>query len=87
MKYRVAHYQKEGSDWYINGGSLILTDFEYVLKNFFKTVVKFEKDNTVISRIPDYMMYKGINMSDGKQSYNLYFFEKNAVDVYHTFEV
>ena len=82
MKFSVAHYKKADSEWLVNGGKLIVTNKEYVLKCFFKTVARFEAEKTKVCKIPDYMLYKGISISDGEQSYELYFFSKTANDVY-----
>ena len=78
MKFSVAHYKKADSDWLVNGGKLIVTDSEYVLKCFLKTVARFEADKTKFRKIPDNTLYKGISISDGERSYELYFFSKTA---------
>lgn len=44
MKFSVAHYKKADSDWLVNGGKFIVTDSEYVLKGFLKTVARFERN-------------------------------------------
>ena len=56
MKFSVAHYKKADSDWLVNGGKLIVTDSEYVLKCFLKTVARFEADKTKLCKIPDNML-------------------------------
>ncbi len=78
MKFSVAHYKKDDSNWLVNGGKLIVNDSEYVLKCFLKTVARFEADKTKLCKIPDNTLYKGISISDGEQSYELYFFPKTA---------
>jgi len=82
MKYSIAHYQKIGTDYFINGGKLIITDSEYILKCFFKTVAKFNIEETTISKIPENLFYQGIRISDDKMGYNLYFFPKTASEIY-----
>ena len=37
-KFKVAHYQKSGSMWSMNGGKLIITENEYIVKYLFQTV-------------------------------------------------
>ena len=84
-KFRIAHYQK--SLWYTNGGKLIVTDEEYIVKYLFRTVVRFQKDKTLAERIPDMMLSKGLLLTDGKQSIRLYFFSKEAERLYETLGV
>ena len=87
MKFSVAHYKKADSDWLVNGGKLIVTDSEYVLKCFLNTVARFEAHKTKLCKIPDNMSYKGISISDGEQSYELYFFSKTASEVYRILKI
>lgn len=87
MKFSVAHYKRSDSDWWVNGGKLIVTDSEYILKSFFKTVARFKTDNTKICKIHDSMLYKGISLSDGERSYELFFFSKTANEVYHILNI
>ncbi len=87
MKFSVAHYKKTDSDWLVNGGKLIVTDSEYVLKCFLKTVARFETHKTKFCKIPDNTFYKGVSISDGEKSYELYFFSKTANEVYHILKI
>ena len=87
MKFPVAHYKKASSDWFVNGGKLIVADGKYTLKSFMKTVAVFEADQTIVRKIPDEMWYKGISMSDGQKEYNLYFFKNTADKVYARFRI
>ena len=84
-KYRIAHYYK--SFWYTNGGTLIVTDEEYVVKYLFHTVVRFRKDKTLAERIPDMVLSKGLLLTDGKQSIRLYFFPKEAEQIYKLLKI
>lgn len=84
-KFRIAHYQK--SFWYTNGGTLIVTDEEYIVKYLFHTVARFQKDKVLAERIPDMVLSKGLLLTDGKQSIRLYFFPKEAKRVYETLGV
>ena len=84
-KYRIAHYYK--SFWYTNGGTLIVTDEEYVVKYLFHTVVRFQKDKTLAERISDMALSEGLLLTDGKQSIRLYFFPKEAERLYETLGV
>ena len=78
MKFSVAHYKKDDTDWFVNGGKLIVSDSEYVLKWFFKTVARFETHKTKLCKIPNNTFYIGGSISDGEESYELYFFSKTA---------
>ena len=84
-KYRIAHYYK--SFWYTNGGKLIITDEEYIVKYLFHTVARFQKDKTLAERIPDMMLSKGILLTDGNQSIRLYFFPKEAEQIYKLLKI
>ena len=87
IKFIVAHYKKANSDWLVNGGKLIVTDREYILKCFLKTLARFEADKVLIKKIPDNISYKGISVSDGKKEYYLYFFSGTANDLYQMLNI
>lgn len=84
-KYTIGSYYK--SFWYTNGGKLIITDEEYIVKYLFQTVARFQKDKTLAERIPDMMLSKGLLLTDGKQSIRLYFFPKEAARVYEALKI
>ena len=87
MKFPVAHYKRADSDWFVNGGKLIVEDGKYTVKCFFKTIAIFEADKTVVRKIPDELFYKGVSILDGKKEYYLYFFKNVANKVYARFEI
>ena len=58
-KFKIAHYQKSGSMWFTNGGKLIITENEYIVKYLFQTVARFEIDKTLASRISANPINKG----------------------------
>lgn len=84
-KFRIAYYQK--SLWYTNGGKLIVTDEEYVVKYLFHTVARFQKKETLAEQIPDMMFSKGLLLTDGIQNIRLYFFPKEAERIYKTLKI
>ena len=84
-KYPIAHYKRSASDWLINGGRLIITENECIVKNFFKEVVRFNLSSLRVKRIPDELFYKGLNFSDRYHNYNLYFYPKTANKLYSFF--
>ena len=80
--YKIAHYQKSGSMWFMNGGKLIITEREYIVKYLFQTVTKFAIDKTVASRLSANSINVGISLTDGINSIDLYFFKKTAEKLY-----
>ena len=87
MKFPIAHYKRADSDWFVNGGKLIIEDGKYLVKRLFKTIAIFEADKMFVRKIPNEMFYKGISVSDGEQEYYLYFFKTVANEVYSRFEI
>ena len=85
--YRIAHYQKSGSMWFTNGGKLIITEREYIVKYLFQTVAKFEIDKTVASRLAANPINIGLSLTDGAKSIDLYFFNKTAGKLYKKFNI
>ena len=86
MKFRITHYSKQGS-WFSNGGTLIITDNECIIKYLFWKVAKFDISKTLISRISDAIFAKGIKLDDGSKSIELYFFPKTAEKIYTVFDI
>ena len=85
--YKIAHYQKSGSMWFTNGGKLIITEREYIVKYLFQTVAKFAIDKTVASRLSANPINVGISLTDGINSIDLYFFKKTAERLYDRFKI
>ena len=85
--YKIAHYQKSGSMWFMNGGKLIITEREYIVKYLFQTVAKFEIDKTVAWRLSANPINVRIFLSDGVKSINLYFFKKTADKLYEKLKI
>ena len=87
-KFKIAHYQKSGSMWFTNGGKLIVTENEYIVKYLFQTVARFEIDKTVASRCSDVVpLSQGIRLTDGIKEIDLYFFNKTAENLYKIFNI
>ena len=85
-KFRIVHYQKSGSMWFTNGGKLIITENEYIVKYLFQTVVRFDIDKTIATQIPAIVpLSKGIRLSDGVKEIDLYFFNKTTEKLYKIF--
>lgn len=81
-KYKIVRYHRSGSLFSTNGGKLIVTEKEYVVKYLFLTVARFEIDKTLASRIPTHLLSKGICLDDGKKDIDLYFSGRTADKLY-----
>lgn len=79
-KFKVTSYHKGNALMPTNGGTLIITESEYIIKYLFFTVARYEIDKTVASKIS--FVSKGINLNDGEKQIDLYFFSKTAQKVY-----
>lgn len=81
-KYKIAYYRRAGSLFSTNGGKLVVTEQEYVVKYLFLTVARFGIDKTLVSRIPIHLLGKGVCLDDGEKYIDLYFFRKTADKLY-----
>ena len=87
-KFKISHYQKSGAAWFTNGGKLIVTENEYIVKCLFLTVARFEIDKTLASRCSDVVpLSQGICLSDGVKEIDLYFFNRTAEKLYKIFNI
>ena len=79
-KFKVISYHKYNALTPTNGGTLIITENEYIIKYLFFTVARYEINKTLASKIS--FVSKGINLNDGEKQIDLYFFSKTADKVY-----
>ena len=79
-KFKVTSYHKSNALMPTNGGTLIITESEYIVKYLFITVARYKIDNTTASKIS--FVSKGINLNDGEKQIDLYFFSETAQKVY-----
>ena len=79
-KFKVISYHKSNALMPTNGGTLIITENEYIIKYLFFTVARYEINKTLASKIS--FVSKGINLNDGEKQIDLYFFSKTADKVY-----
>ncbi len=79
-KFEVISYHKSNALTPTNGGTLIITENEYIIKYLFFTVARYEINKTLASKIS--FVSKGINLNDGEKQIDLYFFSKTAQKVY-----
>lgn len=86
-KFRIVFYQKFGSIWFTNGGRLIITENEFIVKYLFQTVVRFDIDKTIVSRIPANFINVGMRLNDGVKEIDLYFSKKTANRLYNRFNI
>ena len=84
-KFKVISYHKSNALMPTNGGTLIITESEYIIKYFFIIVAKYEIEKTIVSKIS--FISKGINLNDGEKEINLYFFSKTAKKVYELLDL
>ena len=85
-EFKIAHYKKGGSMWFVNGGKLIITENTFTVKYLFRTVLSFDVDKTTVSRLSA-DIYKGIRLSDGAKEIDIYFFKKAADKLYEIFGI
>ena len=86
MKFKIARCFKNGSLVKYRGASLLIDYDNYVIKGAFRIIDTLNIKNTIAHVIPSYMMwFRGINLSDGEKSYNLYFDDNIANEVYSYF--
>lgn len=84
QKFRISHYQKANSIFMVSasfGARLLITDTQYIVKFFFRKVATFEIDKTTVTPIS--FITKGVRLSDGDKSIDLYFLPKTARKVYN----
>lgn len=79
-KFKVISYHKGNALVGTNGGTLIITDTEYIIKYLFITVAKYKIDKTLATKIS--FISNGVRLDDGEKSIDLYFFSKTADRVY-----
>ena len=72
-KYPISHYKKNGSSLFVNGGTLTVTDSEYLVEYLNKEVVRFSIQDTVITKDSPELLYEGIRLTHNGQSIDLYF--------------
>ena len=85
--YPIAHYKKVGSDLFINGGKLTISDAEYAVHYLFKEVARFSAGETTVSKASGQMLYDGIKLADEKASIELYFTKKTSEELLEFFKL
>ena len=85
--YTIAHYKKGGSDLFMNGGKLTISDSEYTVHYLFKEVARFSAGETTVTRASGQMMYDGIKLADENASIELYFSKKTAEELWEFFKL
>ena len=79
-KFKDTSYHKDNALMPTNGGTLIITENEYIIKYLFFTVARYERNKTLASKIS--FVSKGINLKKKEKQIDLYFFSKTADKVY-----
>ena len=72
-KFPISHYKKSGSSLFVNGGTLTVTDSEYLVEYLNKEVVRFSLRDTVVTKVSPELLYVGIRLTHNGQSIDLYF--------------
>lgn len=85
--YRIAHYKKEGSALFINGGTLTVTDTEYIVHYMSKEVVRFSAAETTVTKASPDFLYEGIKLSNSSASIEMYFFKNSAKKIFKLFQL
>ncbi len=82
-KFKILYYQKPNS-WYVNGGKLIVTENQCIVKYLFLTIAKFQIDKTAASKIPSSasLFGQGIRLNDGVKGIDVYLTAKTTNVVY-----
>lgn len=71
--FPIAHYRKDDSAMLINGGKLIVTETEYIVKYVFKTVAVFPIAQTTVKQAPPVQLYEGITLTHEQTEIHVYF--------------
>ena len=87
MKFTIAHLKKADSKWFANGGRLVVTDDELIVKYFFKEIGRFSRGSAKVEKIRPAFGYQGVKISDNTAALELYFFPKTADSVYALFNL
>lgn len=78
IKIRVAHYRNMKKTMYVNGGTLIISENEIILKCFFVKVAVFDKSDLHWSVIRDEAWsFKRLMLADSQKSYECLFYKKD----------
>ena len=72
-RFPISHYKKSGSSIFVNGGTLTVTEGEYIVEYLKKEVARFSVQNTTVTKAPVELLYEGIRLTEGRASIDLYF--------------
>lgn len=79
MRFPIAHFENKRNFFVaFNGGRLIITDNEYIIKWLFVKIIKFPKEKTEITPISDYLIGPKIYFRCGKRFWELQFTQQIA---------
>ena len=86
MKFPIVHFENKRNFFAaFNGGRLLVTDSEYIMKWLFFNVVRFSKAETQIVPVPDGLLFQGLYFKCGKKIWELCFWPKTAEKVYRLY--
>lgn len=72
-RFTISHYKMDGSSMFVNGGTLAVTDGEYIIEYGKKEVARFSSADTTVSKAASELLYDGIRLRDKTQSVSLSF--------------
>lgn len=76
MKIKTVYFKNNSKSFYINGGTLHISDSAVTLKYFWKTVFEFQRDS-MRYEIYEKELYKSVKISSGDICYILLFKKKD----------
>ena len=72
-QFPISHYKRSGSSLFVNGGTLTVTDNEYLVEYLTKEVVCFSVRDAVVTKASPELLYEGIRLTQADQHIDLYF--------------
>lgn len=77
----------KGSTLFINGGTLTVSDTEYIIHYMSKEVVRFSAAETTVTKASPEFLYEGIKLSDSSASIEMYFPKNTAKNIFDLFQL
>ena len=78
QKTSIHHYRHDGSSMIVNGGTLTVTETDYLVTNFGKEVVRFPIAETSACKGSSELLYEVVKLRYGSESIELFFLKLGA---------
>ena len=78
QKISVHHYRLGGSAVIVNGGTLTVTETDYLVTSFGKEIVRFPISETSVQKGTSELLYEVIKLTCGTEYIELFFLKLNA---------